>query len=75
MTSHSNELYFFISHHCLGMQSMQKEDLRFKALEKCYEDRLESVINHLVHHKAAFAYSTKGQYTVIGHKAKMFLHL
>lgn len=36
---------------------------------------IESAINHLVHHKAAFAYSTKGQYTVIGHKAKMFLHL
>lgn len=57
------------------MQSMQKEDLGFKALEKCYEDRLKAVINYLVHPKAAFPHSAKGQYMVIGHKAKMSLHL
>lgn len=57
------------------MQSMQKEDLRFKASEKCYEDWLEAVINYLVHHKAAFPLSTKGQYMPICHKEKMLLHL
>lgn len=57
------------------MQSMHKEELRFKALEKCYEDRFEAVINYLVHHKAAFPHSTKGQSMVIGHKVKILLHL
>lgn len=57
------------------MQSMQKEDLRFKALKKCYEDQLETVINYSVHHKASFPHSTKGQYMVIAHKVEMFLHL
>lgn len=54
---------------------MLKEDLRFKALKKCYEDRLEAVINYSVHHKGAFPHSTKGHYMVIGHKVEMFLHL
>lgn len=57
------------------MQSIHKEDLRLKALEKCYEDRLEAVINYLVHHKAAFPHPTKGQYMVMDHKTKMLLNL